>query len=292
MDFGLGLVLSFTDNATAGINNAVNSLNQLTATAENANSSLNQMASLSALSVVSDQVGSAFMNTGGAILSTLSQIIGKVNETGQTLMYAENQLNALYASSGRTGKDVINDIQAYAKTSMFAFEDLISSVTTLKSVGIEAFDTITSSAGNSGRTILDYASALASFAPQMRNAYGTGINAAIGALREYIAEGNEMSLKRGTLEDIFEHTSHPYTEGLFGSLPNIEKRTEELKPIPGLMPDPTNLPSGCPFHPRCKYCQDICKSRMPALTQLSDTHSVCCLAYEEGTGVTTGGDES
>ena len=118
MDFGLGLVLSFTDNATAGINNAVNSLNQLTATAENANSSLNQMASLSALSVVSDQVGSAFMNTGGAILSTLSQIIGKVNETGQTLMYAENQLNALYASSGRTGKDVINDIQAYAKTSV------------------------------------------------------------------------------------------------------------------------------------------------------------------------------
>lgn len=202
MDFGLGLVLSFTDNATAGINNAVNSLNQLTATAENANSSLNQMASLSALSVVSDQVGSAFMNTGGAILSTLSQIIGKVNETGQTLMYAENQLNALYASSGRTGKDVINDIQAYAKTSMFAFEDLISSVTTLKSVGIEAFDTITSSAGNSGRTILDYASALASFAPQMRNAYGTGINAAIGALREYIAEGNEMSLKRGAGLDL------------------------------------------------------------------------------------------
>lgn len=97
-------------------------------------------------------------------------------------------------------------------------------------------------------------------------------------------------VEHGTLEDIFEHTSHPYTEGLFGSLPNIEKREEELKPIPGLMPDPTNLPSGCPFHPRCKYAQEICKSRMPQQTRLSDTHSVCCLAYEEGTGVTLGGD--
>ena len=193
MNFGLGLVLSFTDNATAGINNAVNSLNQLTQVAENATSSLDQMASLSALSVVSNQVGSSFLNAGNAILSTFGQIINKVNETGQTLMYAENQLNALYASSGKSGKEVIDDIQGYAKTSMFAFEDLIGAVTTLKSVGIEAFDTITSSAGNSNNTILDYASALASFAPQMRNAYGSGINAAIGALREYIAEGNETS---------------------------------------------------------------------------------------------------
>ena len=60
-------------------------------------------------------------------------------------------------------------------------------------------------------------------------------------------------VEHGNLEDIFENTSHPYTEGLFGSLPDIEHRTEELHPIPGLMPDPTDLPSGCPFHPRCAY---------------------------------------
>lgn len=99
-------------------------------------------------------------------------------------------------------------------------------------------------------------------------------------------------VEHGTLEDIFNQTSHPYTEGLFGSLPDIEKRNEELKPIPGLMPDPTNLPEGCPFHPRCKYCQEICKTRVPATTKLSDTHLVSCLAFEEGTGVTLGGDES
>lgn len=202
MDFGLGLILSFTDNATSGINSAVTSLGQLTQAAENADTSLNKMASLSALSVVSGQLGSSFTNAGGAILSTLGQVIGKVNETGQTLMYAENQLDALYANSGKTGEQVIAQIQQYAKTSMFEFENLIPAVTSLKSVGIEAFDAITSSTGNAQHSLLDYASALASFAPQMKNAYGTGINAAIGAMREYIAEGNEMSLKRGAGLDI------------------------------------------------------------------------------------------
>lgn len=97
-------------------------------------------------------------------------------------------------------------------------------------------------------------------------------------------------VESGSLRDIFEHTAHPYTEGLFGSLPDIEKRTEKLKPIPGLMPDPMNLPGGCPFHPRCKYCQDICKTRVPVKTAVSDTHMVSCLAFEEGTGVTLGGE--
>ena len=97
-------------------------------------------------------------------------------------------------------------------------------------------------------------------------------------------------VEHGTLEDIFEATAHPYTEGLFGSLPNIQNRTARLKPIPGLMPDPTNLPNGCPFHPRCKYATELCSQRLPKKTQLSDTHSVCCLAYEEGSGVKMGGD--
>ena len=99
-------------------------------------------------------------------------------------------------------------------------------------------------------------------------------------------------VEHGNLEDIFENTSHPYTEGLFGSLPDIEHRTEELHPIPGLMPDPTDLPSGCPFHPRCAYCTELCKTRRPVETRLSDTHTVACLAYEEGTGVVLGGKRS
>lgn len=132
---------------------------------------------------------------------------------------------------------------------------------------------------------------------KLREKYGTSmlmITHDLGIVAEVCDDVSIMYAGRivehGTLEDIFESTSHPYTEGLFGSLPNIENRHEQLKPIPGLMPDPTNLPSGCTFHPRCKYCQEICKSRVPAVTKLSDTHMVSCLAYEEGTGVTLGGD--
>ncbi len=134
---------------------------------------------------------------------------------------------------------------------------------------------------------------------KLKEKYGTSmlmITHDLGIVAEVCDEVSIMYaghiVEHGTLEDIFNQTSHPYTEGLFGSLPDIENRTEELKPIPGLMPDPTNLPAGCPFHPRCKYCQDICKTRVPVNTKLSDTHTVSCLAYEDGTGVTLGGDRS
>ena len=60
----------------------------------------------------------------------------------------------------------------------------------------------------------------------------------------------------GTLEDVFEHTLHPYTEGPFNSLPNINDRRHQLTPIPGLMPDPSKLPEGCAFAPRCRYATD------------------------------------
>ena len=132
---------------------------------------------------------------------------------------------------------------------------------------------------------------------KLREKYGTSmlmITHDLGIVAEVCDNVSIMYAGRivehGTLEDIFNSTSHPYTEGLFGSLPNIDNRSEQLKPIPGLMPDPTDLPAGCAFHPRCKYCKDICKSRVPAVTKLSDTHMVACLAYEEGTGVTLGGD--
>ena len=134
---------------------------------------------------------------------------------------------------------------------------------------------------------------------KLREKYGTSmlmITHDLGIVAEVCDNVSIMYAGRivehGTLEDIFNSTSHPYTEGLFGSLPNIENRNEQLKPIPGLMPDPTDLPPGCAFHPRCKYCKDICKSRVPAVTKLSDTHMVACLAYEEGTGVTLGGGDN
>ena len=84
-------------------------------------------------------------------------------------------------------------------------------------------------------------------------------------------------VEHGTLEEVYERTAHPYTEGLFNSIPNIEARTHRLIPIRGLMPDPTDLPSGCPFHPRCSYATEECKMREPVKTELSDTHYVYCI---------------
>ena len=68
----------------------------------------------------------------------------------------------------------------------------------------------------------------------------------------------------GRLEDIFAGSiHHPYTEGLFGSIPNLKENTRRLHPIEGLMPDPTHLPKGCRFAPRCKYCKEICLLSAP-----------------------------
>ena len=84
----------------------------------------------------------------------------------------------------------------------------------------------------------------------------------------------------GTLGDIFNTPKHPYTEGLFNSLPNIHDRKAALIPIPGLMPDPTKLPAGCAFEPRCRYAVKACLE--PCQMQfVSDTHSVMCARYEE-----------
>lgn len=83
-----------------------------------------------------------------------------------------------------------------------------------------------------------------------------------------------------TLQQLFENPKHPYTIGLFGSIPNLEEDVDRLKPIKGLMPDPTDLPTGCKFHPRCPYAQEICSKREPISKDIGDNHIVKCLIYE------------
>jgi peptide/nickel transport system ATP-binding protein len=87
-------------------------------------------------------------------------------------------------------------------------------------------------------------------------------------------------VEQGTLEDIFNHTMHPYTEGLFNSLPNPQDPAARLQPIPGLMPDPSNLPPGCAFAPRCPYAAERCGQEQPQGKWVTDTHFVACLGYE------------
>lgn len=85
----------------------------------------------------------------------------------------------------------------------------------------------------------------------------------------------------GNLYDVYENTKHPYTEGLFNSLPDIKNRNNKLKPIKGLMPDPYNLPNGCPFHPRCEYATDICAKEKPRRIYANESHYVECHLYND-----------
>ncbi len=87
-------------------------------------------------------------------------------------------------------------------------------------------------------------------------------------------------VERGTLREVFKNTKHPYTEGLFNSLPNPRDRKAELIPIFGLMPDPTNLPEGCAFADRCPYATEECRKKQPESHYFSETHSVLCTAYD------------
>ena len=84
----------------------------------------------------------------------------------------------------------------------------------------------------------------------------------------------------GTLEHIFNHVLHPYTKGLFDSLPSLDRDVHRLHPIDGLMPDPSNLPEGCKFHPRCPWATPECSQREPALSEIEPGHLVRCLLAE------------
>ena len=87
-------------------------------------------------------------------------------------------------------------------------------------------------------------------------------------------------IEQGSVEDIFESDKrHPYTVGLFGSIPDLDKKTDRLAPIDGLMPDPTNLPVGCKFSPRCPKCMDICREKCPDSISVSDSHSIKCFLF-------------
>lgn len=88
-------------------------------------------------------------------------------------------------------------------------------------------------------------------------------------------------VESGSLEDIFLHTAHPYTKGLFESIPSLKKDTRRLKPIKGLMPDPSNLPEGCSFCPRCPYAKGACTSHNPQAIEITEGHYVKCPYWSE-----------
>jgi len=96
--------------------------------------------------------------------------------------------------------------------------------------------------------------------------------------RIYVMYAGKIVETQGT-EDLFANPKHPYTRALFESTPNLARSETPLRIIPGSPPSPYQIPSGCPFHPRCEHAMKIC-----ALIDPSDDQSLshCCWKYQEG----------
>ena len=85
-------------------------------------------------------------------------------------------------------------------------------------------------------------------------------------------------IEYGTIEQVFERPMHPYTKGLFDAIPKMTTDVDRLSPILGAPPDPTNLPQGCKFRPRCKYATEACMNAVPSY-KMADGHQCKCHLY-------------
>ncbi len=83
------------------------------------------------------------------------------------------------------------------------------------------------------------------------------------------------------VEELFEHPRHPYTIGLFASIPRIDDDSDRLTPIPGFVPSPMNFPSGCKFHNRCSKAEHRCTLEEPELREIRPGHKVACHFADE-----------
>lgn len=197
-NFGLGLVLSFTDNASAGINSAVNSLNQLTSTAESASNSLNNIASLSALSAVSGQLGNMFTTAGNGIINAFSGIINRVQDTGQEFTIFRNTARALF---GKTESDVdklnakvenaVSQLMDFSAKTIFETKDLTGQFVTITANGYDAFADMTATASGQSTKLMSAIADLMTFrsdvpaqqwAIAIRNAFGGQVRSLKSAL--------------------------------------------------------------------------------------------------------------
>ena len=83
-------------------------------------------------------------------------------------------------------------------------------------------------------------------------------------------------VEQGSVRDIFNHPSHPYTEALLASVPKLEEDVDRLYSIEGQPPALHDLPPGCPFAPRCAYVMEQCREEYPSIFQVNEAHSAAC----------------
>ncbi len=89
-------------------------------------------------------------------------------------------------------------------------------------------------------------------------------------------------VEEATVEELFEHPLHPYTLGLMKCAPKLEESRERLDTIPGMVPALHNMPRGCRFANRCSHCMQICRTKKPALNEITPGHTCRCHLVKEG----------
>ena len=84
-------------------------------------------------------------------------------------------------------------------------------------------------------------------------------------------------VEAGSVTEVYLNPRHPYTRGLFDSIPKLDEDSTRLIPIEGMTPNMAEPPTGCYFHPRCKYCQERCRTQSPEMVQMAGgTHRFKC----------------
>lgn len=187
MDFGLGLILSFTDNATAGINNAANQLMRLTQMAEQSTESINRMAdltALSSLSVMSGQLGDTFLSMGTTITGMFQKLLQGTIDTGSQFESLRITVNALTGDAEK-GQQAISKLMSFAAKTPFEINDLSGMFTTITANGLDAFKTMTSAKNGFQQEMMAFIGDLMAFRPDVpAMQWGTAIrNAFSGDVR-------------------------------------------------------------------------------------------------------------
>jgi oligopeptide/dipeptide ABC transporter ATP-binding protein len=88
-------------------------------------------------------------------------------------------------------------------------------------------------------------------------------------------------MEYGPIGAIFSQLRHPYTKGLLESIPQLREKKRRLDAVPGQVPDPMNLPTGCKFHPRCYLMIDECKKAEPPLFRVNGDHFSRCIRWKD-----------
>ena len=122
---------------------------------------------------------------------------------------------------------------------------------------------------------------------KIREKYGTSIimiSHDLGVISEMCDRAVVMYcgniVEEGSINQIFENPTHPYTRGLLKSIPVLDKKVDELYSIPGVVPPLYNLPNGCKFADRCHHKCDECEKQLPELKKVDDGHFVRCIGGE------------